>query len=280
MADFKVLPGPLTGRECLKNAVCINTSQIYDSCRSKECIDDLRVYLTSCGQAVLDRAVSVRAKKCEILCAQLDVEQVPFNKGFYSIDTKFFFRCLFDVFYGCGNPQTVEGVACYGKRTILFGSEGSAKIYSSTYKVDDYDTQMMKKTNLPKAVIEVVDPIALSCRVADPCEKLCNGEMDITGLGRNICQCFGDELVDGEGRNKLYITIGLFSVLRLERDAQLLIPSYDFYLPQKECCCDAEEDPCDFFKRISFPAEEFSPPQIYQMKPESPCEINKCECSK
>ena len=126
----------------------------------------------------------------------------------------------------------------------------------------------------------MVDPIALSCRVADPCDKCCNGEMDITGLGRNISQCFNDELVDGEGRNKLYITIGLFSVIRLERDAQLLIPSYDFYLPQKECCCGKEENPCDFFNRISFPTEEFSPPQIYQVKADDPCEIKHCECSK
>ncbi len=279
MADYKVLPGPLSGHECVKNAVCVNTSQIYDSCRSKECIDDLRVYLTACGQAVLDRAVSIRAKKCEILCTQLDVEQVPFNKGFYSIDTKFFFRCVFDVFCGCGNPQTVEGLACYAKRTILFGSEGSAKIFSSNYKADDFDAQAIMKTNLPRAVIEVVDPIALSCKVSDG-GGCCNGEMDISGIGNNICSCFGDSFVDGAGKNKLYITIGLFSVLRLERDAQLLIPSYDYYLPQKECCCGAEEDPCDFFSRISFPAEEFSPPQIYNMKTDSPCEQKSCECRK
>ncbi len=280
MAEFKVIPGPLTGHECLKNAVCINTSQIYDSCRSKECVDDLRVYLTSCGQAILDRAVSIRAKKCEIIHTQLDVEQVPFNKGFYSVDVKFFFKCSFDAFCGCSGPQPIEGIACYSKRTILFGSEGNAKIFSSNCKTDDLDDKLLCRSNLPKAVIEVVDPIALSCRVADPCDRCCNGEMDINGLGNGFCRLFGDEFVDGAGKNKLYITVGLFSVLRLERDAQLLIPSYDYYLPQKECCCGKEEDPCDFFGRISFPAEEFTPPQIYQLKQDEPCRIKNCDCSK
>ena len=279
MAEFKVIPGPLTGRENVKNAVCINTSQIYDSCRSKECVKDLRVYLTACGQALLDRAVSVRAKKCDILCCQLDVEQVPFNKGFYSVDTKYFLKCSFDVFYGCGTPQTIEGVSVYSKRAILFGSEGSARIYSSTFKADDYDEQSMLKTNMPKAVIEVVDPIALSCRVSSCNESCANGEVDITNLSSNISRSFNDDIVDSNGGNKLYVTVGIFSILRLERDTQLLIPAYDFYIPQKECTCGNEEDPCSFFNRITFPSDEFSPPQIYQTDIPSPCD-KKCDCAK
>lgn len=277
MAECKVIPGPLSGRENVKNAVCINTPQVYDSCRSKECVKDLRVYLTSCGQALLDRAVSVRAKKCDILCCQLDVEQVPFNKGFYSIDTKFFLKCAFDVFYGCGNPQTVEGLAVYGKRAILFGSEGSARIYSSSFRADDYDEQSMMKTNMPRAVIEVVDPIALSCKVSQANECPVEAEVDITGISSNICRCFNDDIVDSNSGNRLYITVGLFSILRLERDTQLLVPSYDFYIPQKECACKNEEDPCCFFDRIAFPSDEFTPPQIYQT--DTPCGERKCDCN-
>ncbi len=283
MADCKVLPGPLTGCECLKNAVCINTNQIYDSCKDKDCAEDLRVYLTACGQAILDRAVSVRTRKCEILCCFIDIEQVPFNKGFYTVNVKFFFKCFFDAFFGCGNPQIIEGIASFDKRVILFGSESTAKIFTSKTSMDDFDPHCVHKTKMPQAVVEVVDPIALSCKVVDPCDRCCCGccDMDITCLHENICNCFDGELVDDPNGNKLFITIGLFSIIRLERDAQLLIPSYDFYIPEKECACGEEEDPCSFFRRISFPTDEFAPPQIQAFdnaisacpcrEPEPPC---------
>ena len=175
MADSRVLPGPLTGCECLKNAVCINTNQIYDSCKDKDCAEDLRVYLTACGQAILDRAVSVRTRKCEILCCFIDIEQVPFNKGFYTVNVKFFFKCYFDAFFGCGNPQIIEGIASFDKRVILFGSESTAKIFTSKTSIDDFDPHCVHKTKMPQAVVEVVDPIALSCKVVDPCDRCCCG---------------------------------------------------------------------------------------------------------
>ncbi len=52
-----------------------------------------------------------------------------------------------------------------------------------------------------------------------------------------------------------------FSIIRLERDAQVLVNVLDYAIPSKECC-DAPgggEDPCEMFSRIPFPATEFSP---------------------
>ena len=57
-----------------------------------------------------------------------------------------------------------------------------------------------------------------------------------------------------------YATIGQFSLIRLERDTQLLIPAYDYSLPEKECPGSSEDDPCELFGRIRFPVEEFFPP--------------------
>lgn len=36
--------------------VCIHTDQILDSCMDKDCVEDLRVYLTRESQAALDRS--------------------------------------------------------------------------------------------------------------------------------------------------------------------------------------------------------------------------------
>ena len=63
----------------------------------------------------------------------------------------------------------------------------------------------------------------------------------------------------GEGR-RVYVTLGQFSIIRLERESQLLIPAYDYCVPSKECPGSSEEDPCAVFRRVQFPMEEFFPP--------------------
>lgn len=263
MGDKNMGPGPVCGHHDFKEAVCINANKIYDSCKDKDCLEDLRVYLTRCGQAIVDKAINVRAKKAEVIWVYIDVETVPFNKGFYSVDIKFFFKVTFDAFIGVGKPQEIEGLATYDKKVILFGSEGNAKVFSSKFRPNGGDTQTMFKTNMPKATVEVVDPIVLASKVIDPCERhhgCC--EMDISSVPDYVCGCFEDQLVDGDDHKRLLVTLGLFSIIRIERNVQLLIPAYDFCIPEKECIGGSEEDPCNFFKKIRFPTDEFFPPQF------------------
>ena len=40
----KVMPGPVQDTACIREAVCIHTKKIYDSCKDKDCIEDLRFY--------------------------------------------------------------------------------------------------------------------------------------------------------------------------------------------------------------------------------------------
>ena len=57
------------------------------------------------------------------------------------------------------------------------------------------------------------------------------------------------------------MTLGQFSIIRLERDAQLIVPILDYSIPTKDCCdalCTAE-DPCEMFSRIPFPTLQFAP---------------------
>ena len=44
-----------------QDAVCIDAGRVYDSCSDKDCLEDLRVYLTERDQMVIDHAVSIRA---------------------------------------------------------------------------------------------------------------------------------------------------------------------------------------------------------------------------
>ena len=38
-----------------KEAVCLNAGRVYDSCSSKDCLEDLRVYMTAPCQALLEQ---------------------------------------------------------------------------------------------------------------------------------------------------------------------------------------------------------------------------------
>lgn len=246
-----------------KEAVCIHTDKIYDSCRDKDCLENLRVYLTAEGQCIVDRAISVKCTRAEIIWVFSDIEAVPFNRGFYSVDLKYFFKVTLAVCAGLGRPTEVEGLATFNKRVILFGSEGNAKVFASRYKEDAFDPQLWRKTNMPTAVVEVVDPIALDARVvdlrADNC--CCDEDFDLASVPESVCRVFGDNLILGGEQKRVFVSLGIFSIVRLERRVMLLIPAYDFCIPQKECVGASDDSPCDLFERISFPVDEFFPPE-------------------
>ena len=56
----KVMPGPVEGTGSIREAVCIHTRKIYDSCRDKDCIEDLRFYPKLQYVDVINRALSVK----------------------------------------------------------------------------------------------------------------------------------------------------------------------------------------------------------------------------
>ena len=247
----------------IKDKVCIHTDKVYDACREKDCLENLRVYLTRCGQEIVDRAINIKIRSAEIIWVYSDVEAVPFNKGYFTIDLKYFFKVTLDVFCGVGRPTQVEGLATFDKRIILFGSEGNAKIYTSKYKPNDSDVMESVKSNLPKSVVEVVDPIALNAKFIDKpdCHHHHHGcEMDISSIPSEICRCFDDDIVVSGGDRRVYVTLGIFTIVKLERNVQLLIPVYDFCMPEKECVGSTDEDPCSIFKKLCFPVDEFFPP--------------------
>lgn len=100
----KVAPGPVCEERSIREAVCIHTKKIFDSCRDKDCIEDLRVYPTRCSQEAIDRALSVKAGTAELLYAYIDVEPVSFNRGFYTVDVRYFYRITADAFVGAARP--------------------------------------------------------------------------------------------------------------------------------------------------------------------------------
>ena len=52
----------------------IHTRKITDSCRDKDCIEDLRVYLTKGSQCLLDSCAGVKVRCADLIYAYMDVE--------------------------------------------------------------------------------------------------------------------------------------------------------------------------------------------------------------
>ena len=94
--------------EDLREAVSIHTRKVTDSCRDKDCIEDLRVYLTRESQALLDASAGAKARCAELVYAYIDVEPVAFNRNHYCIDITFYYRILADAIVGGTKPATIE----------------------------------------------------------------------------------------------------------------------------------------------------------------------------
>ena len=113
------MPGPVCDLSSVRESVCIHTKKIYDSCRDKDCIEDLRFYPTQAAQEVLSTAQIIKGGCAELLYVYTDVEPVTFNRGFYSIDMRFFYRVTLQV--GTGTPRSteVEGLCVFDKLSLI-----------------------------------------------------------------------------------------------------------------------------------------------------------------
>lgn len=268
----------------IKEAVCVDCKRVYDSCADKDCISDLPVAFTNIGQAIIDTASTVKCRNCDVINCFVDVEEVPFNRGFYSVDITYFFKLLFDAYTSPLTPPTsVEGLATFSKKAILYGSDGKVKVFSSEFATEEFDEQFLVSNTNPIAKVQCVDPICMDVKKCQPTRRGCCQGQTIPGIPATVAAQFqGDFVIPDNINQSIIVTLGLFSIVQLERDVQILIPTYEFAVPCKECSCDTD-DPCDVFKKIKFPVDEFFPPNIGQKKraeiPNCIDEMDCCGCS-
>ena len=242
----------------LKNAMCVHAGKITDSCRDKDCIEDLRVYLTKGSQTILDSCASAKVRSAQLLYAYIDVEPVAFDRNHYCIDVTFYYRVLADALVGATRPAVLYGLAVFSKRAVLCREESKAHIFTSKTCLGGPDGLSIPSANLPKAVVEVLDPMILASKVRRSCDCGQDSPCQIPGpIGNQFDE---DLVISGENR-RLYVTLGQFSIIRLERDAQIVVPVLDYCIPTKECCetPGCGEDPCEMFSRIPFPEKQFTP---------------------
>ena len=258
MAESKFSCTPSAGRD----TVCIEANRILDSCRDRDCFENVRVLLTDCGNDIINHTTNIRVKSACITWTQIDINTIPFNRGFYTIDIKFYVKLCFEACVTPGRIQEFEGITVLEKKVVLFGGESNVSVFKSS---PDNDFCSMPQfccntPNTPVAIVEVVDPIVLSTKVLETASECCCC-CCCCDVPEHICGSIEGVLCEpAQNGRYLAVSIGIFSIIRIVRPAQYLICATEYAVPDKECVTAEESSPCQLFRHMAFPTAEFNPP--------------------
>ncbi len=271
MQDNNRFPCGISDKNISKNeTVCIEANRILDSCRDRDCFEDVKVVLTDFGNDIIEHTTNVRAKSACIAWTYIGIDPVKFNRGFYSVTIKFYVKITFEACLCGGKSQEFDGMAVLEKRVILYGSESNVSVFKSSGESDYCAIPELccAAKNTPTAIVEVVDPIILNSKVReanDSCCCCCCCCCD--DIPAHVSSQINGSLCDGEGRF-LTVSLGIFSVVRIVRPAQYLIHATEYCVPDKECVSPEEDNPCAIFRTMAFPTAEFCPPGYIPAKVE------------
>ncbi len=241
-----------------REAVCIDTRRIYDACGDRDCIRGMQVAFTTEWQPTIDSAAVIKVRSAEVLGVCFEVEPVPFNRGFFSVDMTYFFKVTVAACPAAGGtPVSVDGLATFTKKVILFGSEASVRTFSTD------QSALGSCTTMPTVSVQVIDPMILSAEVCE-CTETNTRSLSIPA---EIAAQFDGSFESVSFTRSITISIGLFSIVQLERQVQIMIPIYDFCIPDK-ACTPQTSDPCELFGQIAFPTDEFFPPKLADLEEE------------
>ena len=303
MSENRFIPCGSLGNGCGKGGdtrtVCVETNRILDSCRDRDCYENVRVFLTDLGQEIIEHTTQVRVKDACIAWTYIGIDPVQFNRGFYTVHIRFYVKLIFEACVCAGRSQEFDGIAVLEKQVVLFGGDSSVSIFRSSADGSAFCAEpepCYKERSVPTAVVEVVEPIVLGVKVLEPacpepvccCCCACDVPVSIAGcLSAPLCGvgcggdgdgghgCHGNGGHGERGERCLAVSLGIFSLVRLVRPAQYLISAQEFIIPDKECVSATPDNPCDLFRTMAFPIGEFTPAPM----PLPSADRNKCGCN-
>lgn len=261
MADNRGLCNQNNSQNTYRETVCVETNRVLDSCKDKDCFEDVRVILTDYGKDIIERTNNVRAKSACVAATDISVEPVRFNRGFYQVYIRFYVKITCEACVSPGHPQEFEGIAVVDKRVILYGGESSVNVFKSDPDKSGFCSAPPKigscSKNAPVGVVEVVDPIVLGTEVMEKCEHKCHCCCCACDIPESVCGSLSGNLNDNDDDRFLTVSLGFFSVVKIVRPAQYLINAVEYCVPDKECVLSDDNDPCSIFKSMDFPTNEF-----------------------
>ncbi|MBE6819026.1 MAG: hypothetical protein E7517_07735 [Ruminococcaceae bacterium] len=240
-------------------AISADITRIYDSCADRDCLENLEVVFPADDAPLIESACSVKATNADILTAYVDVDEVSYNRGCYAVEATYYFTVDVDVYQpGSGTPDSMQGVCTFTKRSMLYGASGQVNTFSSA------DTAPLPSSvTEPVAKVQAMNPMLLGCEIVN------NRFPSCVQIPEAVNEAMGGDLAQNTGERKIVATLGLFSIMQLNRAAQVTLPSYEFAVPEKECNA-GSDSPCDVFRSFDFPLEEFFP--------QSSGTCNNCGC--
>ena len=142
-----------------RDSVYIETNRILDSCRDRDCFENVRVFLTDFGKEVIEHTNTVRAKSACIAWTYIGLDPILFNRGFYSVNIKFYVKLIFEACVGGGRSQEFDGVAVLEKKIVLFGGEGNVTTFRSSADGDGFCAEIQPCCREKKLPIATVDSV-------------------------------------------------------------------------------------------------------------------------
>lgn len=250
-----------SGSGASRDTVCIEANRVLDSCRDRDCYENIQVFLTNYGNEIIERTGNIRVKHSCVAWSNITVDPIAFNKGFYSVNIRLYIRITFEACLAPGRVQEFDGIAVLDKKVVLYGGESNLNVFKSNGTKGFCDEPMelcCTEGNVPTAIVEVVDPIILNARIIEKrhdhhCVCCCS----CGDIPEHVTRTVNGQLCD-EGNRYLVVSIGVFSVVRIVRPGQYLIQATEYTVPDKECLSHSEENPCEIFKCMEFPIDEFT----------------------
>lgn len=228
---------------------CITTLKVYDQARSQTCLNReilgaARVAYGTCSSCdgeivtVPADAISVSVENVKIKkITVVDKEPNDFRTGYWDIELQYVFE--YTLVFNKSNGEEkcyVNATNLYNKKVTLFGSVGSDVVVAT-----DLFNDLSATLEADPIVVVSAKAIGLSAEIA--CARICGASLD-----------------EAMSRREVFVTIGLFTIVKLCRLVDLSVETRGF------CVADEIEDqeeltPCEFFNTLNFPFDVFSPPK-------------------
>ena len=130
----------------------------------------------------------------------------------------------------------------------------------SYLKAEEEIIRDVKKCNKPFVIV-------LNTKIVEACEcRGCHQSLSAAELPESVCSCINGRICCEPAGKILTVSLGFFSVVRIERPAQYLVHGTEYTVPEKECVSPTTDDPCKMFKHMAFPINEFYPPSLCDVK--------------
>ena len=142
-----------------KETACIEANRVLDSCRDRDCYENVQVFLTAFGNEIIERTGNIRVKNSCIAWSSITVDPIAFNKGFYTVNLRLYIKITFEACLAPGRIQEFDGVAVIDKNVVLFGGESNLNVFKSNGTsgfCEQPNEVCCVEGNVPTAVVDSV----------------------------------------------------------------------------------------------------------------------------